>query len=454
MGYNLVFDAVYKNTKDALCKSFLTEIKKILPEESKFFGDEKGKFQVSSAQYEVKVSKDNFDAIVKKRDNFVTKDSKTVKYNLNGAKIAFIVSSKNAPTSSQDAASTKKQENASCIAIETYLKTNKHASIEDIKKEYPDCDDKWYQCFIAQAEAYKKWWGGKGISGYEIQRDCKFMDFISDIIKKKFKYPQKDAWNPADIWMYEKGKIKGIMDDIELINSIDQLNAYMINLFNQKILVGISLKKTGKIAHCEVTNVDKKKRDIFYELDTVNLYMALDFKNNFITPELSCVIKSSDSGTILKGQSRVFGGSSLKTNCQFEIMGRIAAARLGKVPKAGIANVFDRYNFSNPTWKDVPLSYEDFMKEQSKWKKYWQTISGANFAVTKIQTNEFMDTMKTVYQNEPFIVESSVCVKLQNMILAYYFTSLKKDDRDELITDFVYLAKKEDGAGGPFVKIH
>lgn len=349
----------------------------------------------------------------------------------------------------QDAAATAKQEIASAIAFETYLNKGKHATVEEIKKVYPDCDDEWYQSFISQSVAFKKFWGGGSANSYEFNRDGGFMEFITKKIKTEFKYNSKDAWNPADIWVYKKSEYNKFCDKIKDIKSIDQLNSYLINLFNDRILIGVSLKKTGKEAKYEISNVDKKHRDSFFQLDEARLYFDLTPKNIFTTPEASFVISSS-----LKGQSRMFPLKP-RTNTQFEIMGKLAAARLGKVPKDGIARLFINKGFNVPTWKDIPLTYDNFLKEQNTWKSYWNTIYSSNLKVTtKVNKGEFDEIMKTVYMNDAYTVESAVCCKLQGLIYCYYFAKMKKDDRDEMITDFVYLAKKEDDNAGPFVKIY
>ena len=58
-------------------------------------------------------------------------------------------------------------------------------------------------------------------------------------------FSNKNKWNPSDIWVYEKGKETDITKKLSQKNmTIDSLNTEIESLFDDKILMGISLKKS------------------------------------------------------------------------------------------------------------------------------------------------------------------------------------------------------------------
>ena len=58
-------------------------------------------------------------------------------------------------------------------------------------------------------------------------------------------FSNKNKWNPSDIWVYKKGKETFITGKVSQKNmTIDSLNTEIESLFDDKILMGISLKKS------------------------------------------------------------------------------------------------------------------------------------------------------------------------------------------------------------------
>ena len=70
----------------------------------------------------------------------------------------------------------------------------------------------------------------------------------------------EDKWNPSDIWMYSKGAKTKIVDTLEPLTkkktsvTVEVLNATLVDLFNDGILMGVSLKKTGASGTVKVVN--------------------------------------------------------------------------------------------------------------------------------------------------------------------------------------------------------
>lgn len=450
MAYTVTYEELMKKLKkgDPHIKQFFVDVGKLLKDENLFFGDEKGLPQPKK-QYVIKVGKENWNAVVGKM-NPLTKSADKADWEVSGTKIRLQITGKKTVVMKQDAKSTAQQEDASAYVFTLAQNGKKMPDVDEIQKIYPDVDDVWYQSFAAQREAFLDIKKKFQLNGqYDISRDGKFMSFISTFVRK-FGYASKDAWNPADVWMIRNGKEATYIKDIESINHIDQLNAYMKNAMLNGDIVGISLKKTGKSAHYEVSNLEKKAREAFFTVDRIKFDFTLNDKGTFTNAESSYYITGDNFDG--KGQARMFPLKP-RQNIQFEIAGRLAVVRLGKVPKGGIHNTLGAHGFAPPTWQDVPLTLADFKKTQQHWLKMWRLIASSSYIDTNVNPNDFVDIVSKAFSADSYTVESIVCSKLQNLMYVYYFAELEKH-RHDIITDFVYLAKKEDDNAGPFIKIY
>ena len=87
-----------------------------------------------------------------------------------------------------------------------------------------------------------------GGSGYMFVRGDRLLD--DGAIKKAFgrvkgqtNLSSEDKWNPADIWMVQKSAMEEVKKHLDRENTIDCLNNALLQRFNDKSLIGISLKK-------------------------------------------------------------------------------------------------------------------------------------------------------------------------------------------------------------------
>ena len=109
-----------------------------------------------------------------------------------------------------DAITTKKQELASLWIIEQALNTRgiKYQTVDQLKNDtdgykelieiYPEINELWLKSLVAQQITVRNNVLGGG-HYTTFNRDGGFMDFISNLIRDKFKISKKDSWNPADI---------------------------------------------------------------------------------------------------------------------------------------------------------------------------------------------------------------------------------------------------------------
>ena len=192
-----------------------------------------------------------------------------------------------------------------------------------------------------------------GAGKYKFVRGDRLLDDGS--IKKAFgrvkgqtNLSSEDKWNPADIWMVKESEIDAIKKHLDGENTIDCLNNALLQLFNEKELMGISLKKIEGNANMTIKNnqpasVRKANEKAKFEKYDLTFLSSMD------------VYLYYGSGQFEKFQARNFGGSS-KGDWKLELKGKSAAQ--GKIQgtiviellkNAGFANISQ---FNIPTWAE------------------------------------------------------------------------------------------------------
>jgi len=198
-------------------------------------------------------------------------------------------------------------------------------------------------------EIFKKVGAGK----YKFVRGDRLLDDGS--IKKAFgrvkgqtNLSSEDKWNPADIWMVEESEVDAIKKHLDGENTIDCLNNALLQLFNEKKLMGISLKKIEGDARMDIKNnqsaavrkANEKAKFVKYDLTFLS---SMD------------VYLYYGPGTFEKFQARNFGGSS-KGDWKLELKGKSAAQ--GKIQGTVLIELLKNAGFTNisqfkiPTWAE------------------------------------------------------------------------------------------------------
>ena len=219
-------------------------------------------------------------------------------------------------------------------------------------------------------EIYKEVGPGK----YVFVRGDKLIDDGS--IKKAFgrvkgqtNLSSEDKWNPADIWMIKAGERRKIKKHLDGENTIDCLNNALLQRFNDKSLIGISLKKIEGDARMDIKNnqsaavrkANEKAKFVKYDLTFLS---SMD------------VYLYYGPGTFEKFQARNFGGSS-KGDWKLELKGKSAAQ--GKIQGTVLIELLRNAGFANISQFKIPT-----------WA---ESAPGASAAQTKI-TNEIYDLLK------------------------------------------------------------
>lgn len=359
---------------------------------------------------------------------------------------------KDSSASSRDANSTAMQENASLFCFKYALENSgEFPDITEIAKIYPEVTELkngWFDSFKAQTDVVLD--ELKDYKFKEYVRDGSFMSFISKKVAS-LGFTPKDAWNPADVWLMKdkwnsSSKLFKLLDEAETINSV---NMILRNSFENKSIVGISLKKTKKTAKWEIYNDDnyfKQLKDYLINYKEGNLDLSL--KNGyFANNEYKFECQNN-----VKGQFRM---NSNGTNF-LEFSKKGGSAMLGKCPRSVLEEYLKEYNFKIPSKNTVPNTKEDIIDAIKEYAGYVDKINKSEIATTNVTKEEFINNINKILETAEREIILKIVGKLQAIQLCYYFSVImKKSDKkfDKMITELILAAEKGGEKNGPFAKI-
>jgi len=389
--------------------------------------------------------------------------------------------------------STRMQEEGSAWIFRRALKDNKrYSSVNDIIKDpkfkelvaiYPAVDPSkkdpvgttWLKNYYAQNKVMLEQFSGANFT--EFTRSGGFMDYVTDLVRTKFGIAKKDTWDPADIWCVqnETSVINTIKKKVEnsKATSLGELNAVLRTMYKKRQVVGISLKLvSGTEAKFEEVNVDELSFT-----DTVN--------DNFSVSSMTCLLGIKPSVKVAKkrGQKetpQTFSTQDSKvvvdaqeekgnTKYKFQIkantpsgfsnlkwepsMTGASKARIGKAPIAMVLTLLNDYGikFSNSS-STYPTDVTSFNNKeyQKKFKEMFNTLRGKNVEIGVTTVKQAAENFAKVFEAEPFTANS----KLMQMTFLYEICCLKDEERDDIMTDMIFLAQKKGSQFGPFGKIY
>lgn len=362
---------------------------------------------------------------------------------------------------SSDAKTTAMQERASLYAIQKGIENNgfKDRAIffkecrNELKKIYPGMDEEWEETFFQQQLTVYRELGNTKYQHYS--RDEGFMDWITKFVKEKYGITQKDTWNPADIWLISNYQSvvatleRKIKDDV---TPIQEFNAILRDMFKERKIVGISLKKmSGKTASWELVNLDDA--DIFdndeyvFYLDNAACNCALKSANDFKTTDSRIVIKSKKQNITFQIRQNSAGFNNLKI--EGTDIGA-SSARLGKVPLAMAQRVFQAYGLTlENDNKKFPKSEQEYLNTINEWESIYKKVK----QYTNVPTvDKFSENMVSVFRSKrPDYAHSKL---MQLKLFETVLTKLRDKKLDEFLTELAFLAQKKGTVFGPFGKLY
>ena len=345
-----------------------------------------------------------------------------------------------------------------------------------------DVPDEWLSSYYAQSEViFNKYSPGPYKEFGEDIPDG-FMGFITKVVKDNFDKEynlggNKDNWNPADIWiikgrqqtferMLERAAGEGVTRGTQ---TIMEFNDLLRALYKRKLIMGVSLKKVAmnKAARWEEVNMDKN----FVDTGNIN--------NNYKDYTFECNFELQSNGAMTQDVKMSIGepveytfqikavDSQKNSNLKFEGTKKGAsAARLGKATTDFIVELLDdatnnRSNFKNDwTRARYPNTRADFVKKTNPYNdEFWKGQIQSLLPDIKKDTSSItriMNNFRKSYGKDP----KNTRAKLMGLD---FFNAVLNDinnkpDRNEFVTDMVYIAQKKATTKkdhyGPFLKVY
>jgi hypothetical protein len=298
-----------------------------------------------------------------------------------------------------------------------------------------------------------------------------FMDWVSNLILKKYGISKKDNWNPADIWLIQnEDKWRKLIEDAvdtgkyggRTVQSIEELNYIFRALYRRKQIFGISLKKiSGDTAQWEEVNVGEsfftKLESLAFTYDKGQCKLGVKtLKNGAVTLQTQDTRIFVVDGTKTYNFQIKANSSTSFSNLKYEPTASGAgAARLGKATIELVDDLLKSYGLNfDKTNSKYPKTADEFVKEETEYKKMIEYLYKQN---VDLGFDAGSETVETAFNNLLFIFSSEPHVansKLIQITWLYNFLTLNKKNRNKFGTDLVFLAMKAGRRYGPFGKLY
>tara|TARA_B000000437_G_scaffold40501_1_gene27942 strand:+ start:48 stop:1472 length:1425 start_codon:yes stop_codon:yes gene_type:complete len=397
----------------------------------------------------------------KKKEINITGRSGSIKVNLK---------QKKAPGGKRETINTKIQEEGTTIVLNQVIHKNKKfnkkediladkETADELKKlfgrKYADRLEEWTHSYFEQQKEFLKKFQSAKWDIFVYGRDD-FVTFFSKQIKNVARSldPLKPVgdyttWSPSDIWaVYEMDKVKKeIAKNINpKTQNLVELNNLLINLFEQKKLIGLSLKKIdpNQSANLKFVNIDTSTM----KLGDIEKYKMSDISFNFdnisIGDKVTTYIKFGKQGDYSINITRA--GQNLSFNTAIKAT---PAAQGGQAPVKMVQDLMKK-NGSGITFVNdhnkYPQSYSEYIDQSDKYLKMYESIK--KYLNKNITYSEFKDNLSSAYEKD----KRNAIAKL--MTLNFFHDALKNNSKNpEFWTDILYLGMKVGDRFAPHAKI-
>ena len=329
---------------------------------------------------------------------------------------------------------------------------------------YPNIDIEWIETFFKQQKRFLDEFSNAKFKEFSV--DGGFMDWVSKLVNQKYRINKKDSWDPADVWCVqnENEVKKQIIDAISETSNIEVLNAELRTLFEERKVVGISLKKVSPtVPQARYQEVNIKEGVLFTSgkhptFKITRIYCDLFYIENGKKPidsartEIRFDVKYSKETLHFILAIRTNGRTYDPGNLKYEVTEEKAVAQTGQAPVGLIEEVSKKHKmeFDND-WNNFPSNLADFNSEKSAWLGVFNKIK--NKVETNINSNEeFVKTIsKLLMDKQNYGTGNS---KLMQLNFLYNFINLGEKGMEKFITDLFFLSEKRGKGFGPFGKIY
>jgi hypothetical protein len=320
----------------------------------------------------------------------------------------------------------------------------------------------WYKSFRVQFDEIRDLTKLPNSTFDVYNRDGGFMNYVINLVKEAYGISQKDAWNPADIWLINSSRKHKYDEELENIRrgkvedkSPARLNELLRHAFNKNDIVGVSLKKNnGKKAFYDLVNLEVKDH---------SKYIGTSFKHYSINTSFDGRKKEFDvvssnlaidhNGTPYDCYIRRNTGESIGRNV-YEFTGKNATAQLGKVPLDYLSRyIKEQGGMGVPDHSKLPKTVEKLLSERSKWITRLKRIHSSKLIKNKDKSSpeEIFANMVSSYKAKNELNSTSSAV-FQIILFAYTLSKIK--NIDEFSTDIFFASQKKGKEFGPFGKLY
>ena len=327
----------------------------------------------------------------------------------------------------------------------------------------------WLQSYLKQQEKIFDIYASPEWDVFEYRGSGTFRNFIEDKVKSLGITKIAD-WSPVDIWLVkDKQKVENEIDQhigksgTTSGQTIDQLNDILRQLFKEKRVVGISLKKvSGKKAIFEQVNIRignertlrraKKQYTTSKSETKLKLDLSLKNKRGEIVPGTEDLYITL--GAKYKFQIKSNSGSSQFSNLKFEgsIPGSSAKGGKAQVDKVIDLLKSNGLNFENK-YQKYPMNLEQFEKSKDKYASMFEEIKKS--CTTNIQKKEdFISNFQSLFSSSERNIHAANS-KLMQLNFIYQVLKLKPNQKyEEFWTDMFWLSIRKGPKFGPHGKLY
>tara|TARA_R110002167_G_C12700472_1_gene653425 strand:+ start:697 stop:2082 length:1386 start_codon:yes stop_codon:yes gene_type:complete len=328
----------------------------------------------------------------------------------------------------------------------------------------PDAFITWFPTFQHTRPAVNKIVGS--LNGFEILHDATDKSTFAKAITaftKKAKIA-KDSWNPADIFIINKGKktliskeLQDLVDRYEIKDGlIPMFNNKLYDFYKNKELYPISLKQliTDKPS-IDYTNEPGKIKIAAYNIEIAKFNCNLSAEGKEIG---LFTFKNTDTSKQISLQVRGFPHGYGTAQTEITSDGTPSGGRLGKISTAILDRIMAEYDderISSITYFGrTPNVFSTFdtarINEVYGWYK---TVTKHNKVKDQspLSKSEFKDLI-TKAQND-YDVAQNLCMKIQGLKIMYFFIENEKN-LSSIMNKMINGAKKISVDNGFFIKIY
>ena len=283
---------------------------------------------------------------------------------------------------------------------------------------YVTSKKQWMSTFVNTANLLLRTFPSKSLQQHRGSSFVKSIYSAFNAAKKKADSSlNSDKWNPADIWMVDESIL-----GIEFPTVLEELNGMLVELYNDRKLVGVSLKQLSGAGEMKVYNLNKEATKSYQ-------YKGYDSR-----PTNNNTILLYDNGSI------TFRTFKFAGNFAGEIIGKKAAG--GKIGQGPINDVLRSNDLPLlPAAKEVQEGFKS--NNQRLIDDFYQSYSTI---VENISPEAFDELVKSKDLN--WLVSKYLSTKL-----AFIINSIEPDRQDEVISDMLSYASSSTKSSSVFVKV-